>query len=278
MSTPTAEDVVIPGHAPLAGCLIMPGGTPRAACVIHAATGTPAGFYRAFADWLAGERDVAVLIYDYRDFGRSARGPIRHSRATMSDWGINDQQTARDWLAARLPDIPIWVIGHSLGGMMLPFQMGLAGISRVVTVASGAVHLMDHPWPYRAFAASFWFGVGAAAHRTLGYVPGRLVGLPGDVAIPGGVFTQWRRWCTRAGFHAADPNLPGPDPSALTCPTRMVAVADDALCPPKSVWRLMRAYPQAPKRQLVLRPTDEPIGHHGVFRRRHAALWPELVD
>ena len=278
MPAPRIEDVTIPGDAPLAGRLARPAGAPRAACVIHGATGTPAGFYRAFADWLVAERDLAVLTYDYRDFGRSARGPVARSRATMSDWGITDQQAARDWLAARLPDPPLWVIGHSLGGMMLPFQTGLAGIDRVIAVASGAVHLSDHPWPYRAFAAAFWFGLGAGSRTALGYVPGRLVGLPADVAIPGGVFAQWRIWCTHRGFHAADPALPGPEPSRLTCPMRMVAVADDALCPPASVWRLMRAYPLASIKQLTLQPHEARIGHHGAFRRAHSAHWPALID
>ena len=260
--------------ATLHGRLIVPPGA-RAAAVIHPATGVPQGYYAAFAEWLARERGVAVLLYDPRGFGASTDGPVRRSRATMTDWGVRDQQAARDWLAAALPDRPLWVVGHSLGGMMLPFQTGLAGIARVVTVCSGAVHLTDHPWPYRALAASFWWGHGAALTAAVGHVPA-WSGL--GAAIPGGVFRQWRLWCTSRGFHSADPALPAPDASALTCPVRMVAAADDPMCPPASVWRLMRAYPQASKEQMVLRPDERPIGHFGVFRRANAGLWPGLVD
>lgn len=272
----TSEIVEIPGPAPLVGTLIRPTSTPRAVVVLHSATGTPAGFYRAFATWLAEARDLVTLIYDYRGIGASLKQSGRP--ATMGDWGIADQQAAQRWLRSHFPTLPLWVIGHSLGGMMLPYQHGLDQIDRVITVASGAVHWTDHPWPYRAKALAFWFGPGVWAARLLGHIPGQLMGLGKDIRIPLPAFLQWRLWCTQRGFHAADPALPAPDPSRLTAPIRMVALADDELCPPAAVWRLMRAYPQARIKQRVLRPENGPIGHHGVFRRANAALWPELLD
>ncbi|MGB3553473.1 MAG: alpha/beta fold hydrolase, partial [Jannaschia sp.] len=204
-SDPAEENVRIASDmATLAGTLFPPIGSPRAAVILHGATGVPARFYAHFARWLAATRDIACLTYDYRDFGAS--GSARGSRATMTDWGIHDQQAARDWLCARLPQVPLWVIGHSLGGMMLPYQTGLAGIARVVTVASGAVHVSDHPWPYRAFARAFW-SLGAPT-RALGYMPGRALRIGHD--IPAGVYFQWRRWCLSRAFHGADPDLPAP--------------------------------------------------------------------
>ncbi len=77
--------------AVLRGRIVRPKGTPRAAMVIHGATGAPAGFYRGFANWAARERDLAVLTYDYRDFGASLRRPMRGSKATLADWGRLDQ-------------------------------------------------------------------------------------------------------------------------------------------------------------------------------------------
>ena len=271
--TETVE-IAAPGATLVATLHVPP--VPVAACVVNGATGVPARFYDAFATWLASAHGVMTLTWDYRDFGRSASGPVRRSRATMTDWGVRDQQAARDWLTGRCGALPLWVVGHSLGGMMLPFQTGLARIDRVVNVAVGAVHLTDHPWPYRALATSFWWGHGAALHLLTGHLPGRLSGMPED--IPGGVFRQWRRWCNRRGFHAADPDLPVADAAALTADMRVVAIADDALAPPAAVWRLMRAYPQAAKRQHLLRPgVSGPIGHVAVFRRRHAAHWPALI-
>ena len=81
----------------------------------------------------------------------------------MADWGVQDQPAAQAALKARLPDTPLWVIGHSLGGFMLPFQPDTAEIARLITVASGAAYVGDHPWPYRAMALLFWYGPGPLA-------------------------------------------------------------------------------------------------------------------
>jgi predicted alpha/beta hydrolase len=57
-------------------------------------------------------------------------------------------------------------------------------------------------------------------------------------------------------------------------------VADDDVVPPAAVWRIMALYPQAIKRQLVLRPADhglQKIGHIGAFARANQVVWPTLI-
>jgi predicted alpha/beta hydrolase len=152
-----SEDVRIAAEgAVLAGRLFRPEGRPAAVAVLHGATAVPMGYYRGFAEWLAAERGVAVLTYDYRDFGMSARGPVRSARATMADWGLRDQPAALAAAAALVPDVPRWVIGHSLGGVMLAFHPGMASVDRTVVVASGPVHLSDHPAGFGVLARLFW--------------------------------------------------------------------------------------------------------------------------
>lgn len=273
---PTQTEVTFgSGPAMLAGRLYRPGGTPRAAIVIHGATGVPQGFYRGFAEWLAGE-GYACLTYDYQDFGASAR----RSPATMADWGLSDQPAAQTELERQVPGAPVWAVGHSFGGLMLPFHPGAGRLKRVIVVASGLVHLGDHPWPYRASAAAFWYGPGPLATRVAGYLPGRLFGMGAD--IPAGVYWQWRRWCTTRGFYLTDigRTLPVPDWKSVTAPAKFVAVADDDMVPPVAVWRAMTLYPEAMKRQQVLRPVSagaRRIGHMGPFRRENAALWPQIL-
>ncbi|MEZ5716756.1 MAG: alpha/beta fold hydrolase, partial [Paracoccaceae bacterium] len=213
-----SDTVTIPSpNGALTGTLYR-AAAPRAVAVLHPATGVPQAYYRHFARWLADERGTTCLTYDYRGFGASATGPVRDVRLGMSDWGIHDQQAARDWLGAAFPDAALWVIGHSLGGFMLGYQTGLSRIARIIAVASGPVHVRDHPWPYQASARFFWFGLGPALVATTGYLPGRVSGLGADV--PGPVFRQWKAWCTTPGFHRADPTLPAWDASSLTAPLR----------------------------------------------------------
>lgn len=265
----------------LAGWLSLPARRVRAAVVLHGATGVPARYYRGFADWLAAERDCAVLTYDYRDFGASARGPLRRSPATMADWGLRDQAAALEALGRLVPGVPCWVIGHSLGGMWLGFHRAMAGVSRVVTVGSGLVHVPDHPVAFRMRAQAFWRGPVPFLARRLGYLPGQRLGFGAD--LPLGVYEDWRRWCLTQGSYLSDVGrkLPVPDPRLVTADMRVVSISDDDWVPPAAVWRLMSLYPEATKRQMVLRPEVfglRRIGHLGAFHRSNSVVWPALVD
>jgi predicted alpha/beta hydrolase len=267
--------------AALRGTVFQPAGQPVAAVVIHGATGVPHAYYRAFAEWLAAERALAVLTYDYRDFGASARGKVAASRATMADWGLLDQPAALAALRGAVPGVPVWVIGHSLGGLMLGFHPDIAGVARVITIGSGMVHLGDHPWPYRAKAAAFWYGHGPALVGAMGYLPGRWSGL--GVDLPAGVYWQWRRWCITRGSFLRDVGqcLPMPDAQVVTAAMKLIAVADDHVVPAAAVWRLMAQHRQAMLRQKVLRPADfglPRIGHLGAFARRNSVVWPTIID
>ncbi|KNG94464.1 hypothetical protein ATO11_08690 [Pseudaestuariivita atlantica] len=268
------------GEAVLAGTLFVPRGAPRAIVVMNSATGVPQRYYRAFATWLAEDKGVAVLTYDYRDFGDSARHPMSVSKATMTDWGVHDQQAARDCAAAMFPDLPLWVIGHSLGGFMLPFQRGQGRIAGLITVASGPVHLDDHPWWYRPAARFLWSRTVRAIATMRGYLPGRALRLGADVPL--GVYRQWRRWCVTHGGVTVDAGgaVPYPDWTAFDGQARIVAVADDPMVPPAAVWRLMQFYPEARKSQAVLHPASyglSRIGHIGAFAKPSRAAWPDIV-
>ncbi len=270
------------GSKILTGRLHRPAGLPRAIAVLNGAVGVPQRFYQAFASWLAAEQGIACLTYDYNDFGASSGDrPMARSRATLTDWGLLDQPAAMAKARATVPDVPVWIIGHSFGGAMLAFNGQAAGAARVITLGAGLVHLSDHPWPYRAVAAAFWYGHAPVLTRAFGYLPGRLTGFGAD--LPAGVYWQWRRWCTQRAFSMVDVgrHLPMPDAGALRAPMKVIAVADDALVPPQAVWRLMAMAPEAIKTQRVLRPADfglANIGHLGALARQNSMVWPAIMD
>ncbi|MBN8631971.1 MAG: alpha/beta hydrolase [Rhodobacterales bacterium] len=276
------EELDFPSEgAVLSGRIFRPKGAPRAAMVLHGATGAPARYYRAFAEWAARERDLAVLTYDYRDFGASMRRPMRGSKATMADWGMLDQGAALAKLARMYPDTPLWVLGHSVGGLWMGWHEAMVRVSRVITIGSGLAHVSDHPWRYQWKARLFWSPAVRALAQVAGYLPGRLVGLGSD--LPRGVYEDWRRWCTTRGWNQSEVgrSLPLPDPSRVTARLRMIAVADDDMVPPAAVWRMRALYPEAVKEQRVLRPEDfglQDIGHIPPFQRRNAVLWPAILD
>ncbi|MEO0378901.1 MAG: hypothetical protein AAF252_01435 [Pseudomonadota bacterium] len=265
--------------AELVGRLYRPEGPVGTAVVLNSATGVLQTFYTHFARWLATEQGMACLTYDYRDTGRSWSGPLRHSTADMSDWGIRDQVAARRAMRRTVPGVPLWIIGHSLGAMLLPNQPETEEIARVIGVASGTVHHSDHPWPYRALAMNFWFTLGPLATALCGYLPGKRLRFGED--LPAGVFWQWRKWCTSRDFNAADfgPRLPAPNWTGKAS-VRLHAFTDDDLIPPHCVARLAQNFGGAAQVVRVL-PQDyglQSVGHLSAFSRRNRALWPVLLE
>jgi len=272
------------GEAELSGTLFLPPAAaevpPRAAVVLNSATAIPQGYYRHFAAWLAREQGIACLTYDYRDFGRSARVHPRGSSATMAEWGVLDQPAARAEMRRRLPGVPLWVIGHSLGGMVLPLQEGTDDIERVICVASGMVNVRDHPWPYQGLARTFWFGHVPVVVRTLGYLPGWLSGF--GVDLPGPVYWQWRKWCTAREFYRPEIGVTLPPAQWRQGDNRveMIALSDDQVCPEISVHRLAGLFGPGEAEVRVLAPAEaglESVGHLGAFTRQNAAIWPLLI-
>lgn len=279
--TVTHQPVTFPsGPATLVGELTLPSAPPTRAILINSAAGVSQGFYRKFVTWLAETLGAVCLTYDYRDFGASRAGPLRHSTTTMADWGIYDGQAARDWLTRRYPDLSLWVIGHSLGGMMIPFQNRLDKIERLIAVASGPVHVSNHPWPYQVLARSFWYGHGPMLASMFGYLPGRLSGLGAD--LPKGVYTQWRRWCTTPTFVEKDIGraLPPLNPTPLTADFKLLTLADDVMIPATQAPRMLDLYSHAARRHVNITPADHglsKIGHFGAFSRRNKVIWPQII-
>ncbi|MEM9271042.1 MAG: alpha/beta hydrolase, partial [Pseudomonadota bacterium] len=262
------------------GTLFSPTRAPRAALVLNGATGVPHHVYRHFAAWVARTYDAVVLTYDYRHFGASPKPDLKTSKATMADWAVRDPQAARKALITRAPNLRLYVMGHSLGGLALPSQTGLDRVEGVSLVASGPVHISDHPWWYLPTAAAFWYLVGPLATWAMGYLPGKGLGMGAD--LPSGVYWQWRRWCTGRAFYKPDlgHSVPWPAPPHLETDVQLVALADDEMVPPQAVWRLGAYYPHAQISQRLITPKSlglSRIGHLRAFSPECENLWTHLV-
>lgn len=274
------EDFQFPsGPTQLSARLYRPAVEPETVVVLNGATGVPRGYYQHFSRWLAAERGMACLTYDYRDFEHSLTGRLRDSDVTMADWALIDMPAAHAEMRRRYPESRLWVIGHSVGGMLGPLQPDIEQIDRMICVCSGLVTLSDHPWPYKALAALFWYGHVPPLVRLLGYLPGKLVGFGAD--LPAKVYWQWRKWCTSPSNYLPEigETLPDADWSRANAPVDLIAFEDDQTVPPPAVWRLADLYGGDTRRHL-LNPRQfglSEVGHIGAFARRSKAVWPRLI-
>lgn len=97
------------------------GDQPRASVVVAHGIGEHSGRYAGLADALSAA-GFAVMIYDHRGHGRSDG-----QRAFIRSWDEYDSDLALAVAEARrrAPDVPFFLLGHSLGGaMVLDYLVG----------------------------------------------------------------------------------------------------------------------------------------------------------
>src|SRR6185369_13508312 len=97
-----------------------PEGKARGAVLIVPAMSAPQSYYQAFAQWLAGE-GYHVATFDYRGTGESREGSLRGYKADIFDWAGLDSAAVLEALAERAAGLPVYWVGHSLGGQILGF-------------------------------------------------------------------------------------------------------------------------------------------------------------
>lgn len=264
---------------PLAATLFAADGP--AVLVINAATGTPRGYYRAFAQYAAG-RGLATVTYDYRGVGGSRpAGGLRGFRATMRGWAELDASAVLDWVLRTFPGRRLLVAGHSFGGQCLGLLPQAERIERALLVASQIGYWRGLAPRDRPPA---WFAMHVlipGLSHLLGYFPSSKVGLGED--LPQGVALEWARWCRSPNYlfdHLTDAEHAAY--RRFRAPLLSYKVTDDSFASADAVERLLAFYPHS---RPLLRPVSprelgaRALGHFGPFRSAHReTLWPELLD
>lgn len=253
----------------------------RGVVVLNAATGFPQTFYFKLADYLA-ERGYDTLVYDYRGMGQSAPRRLAGEAARMSDWGLLDMPAALDVAAQRSQGLPVFTLGHSVGGQFLGLLRN-HGLARAhVQIATSVGYWRWEGAPFKFLAWWFWRVHGPALLAIKGYVPsgGGWAGLP----LPRGVFEEWRRWCLRPGHFGPDLStyLAGNVFAEIRAPLLSVGFTDDPIATRRTVAALDTFFPNAARESRWYSPRDvgaKRIGHEGFFSSKHRnSLWRPVAD
>lgn len=264
--------------------LFAPVGEPKAGVLIVPAMGVPQTFYAAFAGWLAGQ-GFLVATFDYRGIGLSRRGALRQLDIDILDWARLDCAAAIETLVARIGERPLYWVGHSLGGQILPFVPGHDRIAKMVTIATGSGYWRENTPSLRRVSWWLWYVAAPIATALCGYFPGRRLRKVGD--LPSGVMRQWRRWCLDPDYAmGAEGPAARAAYAAVALPIVSLSFTDDEFMSARNTEALHNCYSGAPRRMKRLAPTEvgsRRIGHFGFFRRDFAeTLWrghllPELA-
>jgi predicted alpha/beta hydrolase len=255
----------------------------RAVIVLPAAMGVKQDFYFPFAQFLA-EQGMAALTFDYRGMGRSmppGRYSLRGFKADLFDWGERDYNAALHAAKAWQPDVPLLVVGHSLGGQLPGLVPDNHLIDGMLTIAAGSGYWRDNSPRTKRIVWFMWYFAVPVYTRLFGYFPGRKMRKVGD--LPKGVIYQWARWCKsphymvdangrpiRAGFEK------------IRVPMLSMSFTDDEMMSRRSIDSLHDCYRNAELERRYIQPKDVgtgQIGHFGFFRPQFkATLWQQALD
>lgn len=255
-------------------------GAPDLPVLLSPATGVKQHFYLRFAAWLATQGHD-VLVFDYRGIGLSLQGPLKHSKATLAQWGQQDQVAALDWLLQRTGREQVLLLGHSAGGQMIGLLPNHHRVARLVGVSASTGWFRGMRLSFRLKAH---FGLRLAMPLSIlvkGYGLSAALGLGEN--LPAGVARQWGQWCAAGGYATnAIRRHPELDFHAqVRTPITVLHAADDDIATPHTVADLLRTLPAAQKQARLVKPAQhglKSIGHIDWFRASHQALWPMIAS
>jgi predicted alpha/beta hydrolase len=184
------------GH-PLAVFCHAPRQPLRADLVIGPAIAVPQAFYNDFASFLAG-LGYRVWTFDYRGMGESRRGSMRACEADISDWIEQDFDAVLQHANAAPGAVPLFVLGHSLGGQSAPLLPSIDRVAGVINIAVGSGALRHNRRRVRRMAPLLWHVLTPLLCPLFGYFPGARIGVIGD--LPRRAMFQWRRWCLQPDY------------------------------------------------------------------------------
>jgi predicted alpha/beta hydrolase len=256
---------------------------PSTAVLVACGAGIPARFYYGLARYLAG-RGAAVLTFDYRGIGTSRVGSLRGMASGMDDWAFHDLGAAVALAGDTYPDLPLSVVAHSVGTLMIGAAHGAARLSRSVFIGAHTGYWRDYHAKWRWPLFLVWHAFMPAVSRIVGFFPGRALRLGED--LPRQVALDWAGRLRPALVRTQeDERRFGPylhRYAEFRAETLVLSISDDAFAPPEAAERLLAMFPSI----VAVRETVTPaslgqsrLGHLGFLRRgpgKH--LWPRIAD
>ena len=238
--------------------------------IVSGALAVAARFYSRYATALA-EAGFGAVTYDYRGIGGSRPASLRGFPATMTDWAVLDMAGVTAWVHATHAPRRLFLVGHSLGGILPGLMDRPDLVDAMVTVGSENVY-----WRYRhgrKKAAYLSRGLlTPLITGTIGYVPWSKFSRAED--MPGGAARQMATATRTPGGMLDDPTLPTHRYTAFGAPVLAYSIDDDPEATRPSVDAMMSAYPNVERRHLT--PADaglDKIGHFGYFKVSAQHLW-----
>jgi predicted alpha/beta hydrolase len=216
----------------------------EATIVLMAALGVSARFYKPLAEALASA-GMHVLLLEQRGHGES---PIRPGR--RADWGfreplLGEVRYALEWARERDASIPVYLMGHSLGGHYASMSVGLDpdAVDGVILVGCSSPWIGGFDGKVRARLKLLHVLIPLLT-RSLGFFPGDRIGFGGREAR--GLMRDWLEFSktNRYGGAGLTQDLDA-GIANYRGPLLSIRMTDDDFAPERGVDAVVRKYTSA---------------------------------
>lgn len=247
--------------------------------IIASATGVVKEFYKHFAAYLY-DNGLSVVTFDYGGIGRSKPISLRSFSTTAQRWATNDLETVITHIREEFPDIPLTLLGHSIGGQLIGLTPSSLLASGVILVGAQSGYYKFWPVPERWKMLLAWKVLFPVFHSALGYIPTHHFTPMED--LPGGMAMEWRKWCLSPQYLFDHVEESGLYFDKIKVPLYSYSTDRDKFATAASTDWLTAKYSNARTERIHLKPEDygvKSIGHFGYFQKRCShSVWPELLS
>lgn len=249
----------------------------RANIVIAGATGVPQRFYRNFAGYAAAG-GFNVLTLDYRGIGQSRPGSLKGFKASYLDWAQLDLAAAVDEM--KNDKVPLFMVGHSLGGHLLGLLPNHHLVDKCYTFATGAGWTGWMPYSERIRVKFLWHVILPVIVRINGYMAWSRLGMGEDLPLL--VYRQWKYWCRFPHYFFDDPEARHIAKlyRDIKTPIKAANSIDDRWATPQSRDAFMQGYVNSRVETWDIDPAllNREIGHMGYFKTFAKPLWDDVLE
>ena len=250
--------------------------------LIAPATGIVKYFYHSFAEWLSTQ-GFDVLSFDFRGIGESLHGPLKHSKASIIQWGQLDLPASLEHLLNKTNAEQAYIIGHSAGGQLLGIMPNHHKVAKVVAVSGSTGHVKGLSGRTKLLAPVMFKGIFPLARYTLGYGPTQVIGMGEN--LPKDVAQQWAIFCGKPGYviNAVGKFITENENyhHQIKTPITALWATDDEIATETNVKDLLRLYPNTDTKMISLKPSSydyKQIGHMLMFKKSHQKIWPIIKE
>lgn len=248
--------------------------------VISSAIGVPQKFYTKFATYLAN-KGYLVFTYDYRGIGQSKPKSFKGFQAEFIDWADKDFMAISQYIEEMYPNHQKYLIGHSMGGIMLGLSRAFRVYEKFVTIGSQFGYIENFHDKDKLKIKTFFKVMIPLLTPIYGYFPSQKVNM--GEPLPKGIAYNWKSIILGKDSILGYANQTQNFYTEIKQPMLIISLEDDYIAPPKTVDLFAtKVMVNAKKTRLNLVPKDyglKFIGHMDFFREKNKnELWSIPLD